>query len=228
LALKAAASGISSSGTTAGSTCGGSITATPILGPTDGVIRQPKRTHRDAEQRRRNSQKQVIDELRQLLPPIALPSDAMTNGDPDFALGLPGTSPFFFQPIATLLPGGLPPRGPPKTGIDGPNKSVSKLQVLLCGNEYIKMLKARVERRDDEIGRLRREVKRLRSLRGDEEYQREEEELDLEKDLDAVERLQTMTGKGGSSTGESSVHGSGSSMGRGGDAMDEDDDEGDG
>ncbi len=74
-------------------------------------------------------------------------------------------------------------------------------------------------------------MKRLRSLRGDEDIQREEEVLDLEKDLDAVERLQTMTGKGGSSTGESSVQGSGSSMGRGGgnnDAMDEDDDDGDG
>lgn len=225
--MKVAASGVSSP---AAGSRGGSITATPILGPADGVTRQPKRTHRDAEQRRRNSQKQVIDELRQLLPPIALPSDAMSNGDPDFTLGLPGTSHSFFQPIATLLPGGLPPRGPPKAGVDGPNKSVSKLQVLLCGNEYIKMLKARVERRDEEIGRLRREVKRLRALRGDEEMQRGEE-LDLEKDLDAVERLQTITGKGGSSTGESSVQGSGSSMGRGGGsnyAMDEDDDEGDG
>jgi hypothetical protein len=33
---------------------------------------------------------------------------------------------------------------------------VSKLQLLMCGNDYIRLLKARVERRDEEIERLRR------------------------------------------------------------------------
>jgi hypothetical protein len=87
---------------------------------------------------------------------------------------------------------------------------VSKLQVLLCGNEYIKLLKARVERRDDEIGRLRREVRRLRGVRGDGsgglmgvdvdvgiEEEEEEEDVDLERDLDAVERLNTVKEGGG-------------------------------
>ena len=116
-------------------------------------------------------------------------------------------------------------------GGEGPNKNVSKLQVLLCGNEYIKLLKARLERRDEEIGKLRWEVRKLRGGLVGEETGREEEEVDLEKDLDAVERLQMTSGKGaGSSAGESSVQGRGTSMGRGGggnDAMDEDYDDGD-
>lgn len=90
--------------------------------------------------------KTTFDDLRVLLPPIPLPSD---EGFPDE------------QPI---LPGALPPRGPPKAGGEGPNKGVSKLQLLMCGNDYIRLLKARVERRDEEIERLRREVGRLRSL----------------------------------------------------------------
>lgn len=222
---KAPASNVSSA-THTGST-GGGATTTPALSPADligvGVIRQPKRTHRDAEQRRRNSQKQVIDELRRLLPPIALPSDSVNDSEPTSPSGpTPGMSPFFFQPTATLLPGGLPPRGPPKAGGEGPNKNVSKLQVLLCGNEYIKLLKARVERRDDEIGRLRTEVRRLRGLRDGGNLMgvvdvriEEEEDVDLEKDLDAVERLNTLKEVG---------------IGRGGggdDAMDEDDEDGD-
>jgi len=66
--------------------------------------------------------------------------------------------------VKPLLPGALPPRGPPKSGGDGPNKGVSKLQLLICGNEFIKTLKGRVERRDDEIVRLRQEVRKLRQL----------------------------------------------------------------
>lgn len=61
-----------------------------------------------------------------------------------------------------LPPGALPPRGPPKAGGEGPNKGVSKLQLLICGNQYIRTLKGRVDRRDGEIARLRREVGRLR------------------------------------------------------------------
>ncbi len=170
----------------------------------------------------------MIDELRRLLPPIALPNDAM-NGELD-----PATmaSPFFFHPTAPLLPGGLPPRGPPKAGTDGPNKNVSKLQVLLCGNEYIKMLKARLDRRDEEIERLRREIKRLRQKEFDGEGSEIngdhsndcEEEIDLDKDLDAVERLNMMAAakyvvnSGGNGNGASAVA-------AGDDAMDDDDDD---
>lgn len=42
--------------------------------------------------------------------------------------------------------------------------SVSKLQLLRYGNDYIRLLKGRVERRDFEIENLRAEVRRLRLL----------------------------------------------------------------
>lgn len=78
-----------------------------------------------------------------------------------------------------------------------------------------------MERRDEEIERLRREVRRLRALReGDEAVGGEEEVLDLEKDLDEVERLSMITSAKGAGAG-------GGGMGRGDDAMDEDDDDGD-
>ena len=108
-----------------------------------------------------------------LLPPIPLPSD---EGYPD-------------EPV---LPGAMPPRGPPKGNAEGPNRGVSKLQLLRCGNDFIRVLKGRVERRDDEIEKLSREIKRLRILVGNEHGEDgrdppEEEALDLEKDLDACE-----------------------------------------
>lgn len=64
---------------------------------------------------------------------------------------------------------------------------MSKLQLLRCGNEFVKALTGRVERRDEEIGRLRREVARLREILGPAALSGEDEELDLERDVDAVE-----------------------------------------
>lgn len=118
-------------------------------GPVEAVR---KTTHKDAEQKRRDSMKNKFDELRSLLPIIPLPSDE----------NYPHSSSSSSKPA--LLPGALPPRGPPKAGQEGPNKAVSRLQLLVCGNEFIRTLKGRVERRDEEVGRLRREVERLRGL----------------------------------------------------------------
>ncbi|KAJ7267008.1 hypothetical protein B0H12DRAFT_1010546 [Mycena haematopus] len=130
-----------------------------------------KTSHKAAEQKRRDSLKTTFDELRILLPPLPLPSaDGITDDCP-------------------ILPGALPPRGPPKAGGEGPNKGVSKLQLLMCGNDYIRQLVGRVERRDEEISRLRREVGYLRGgggmggMNGSSEV----EECDLDRDLDAVE-----------------------------------------
>jgi hypothetical protein len=149
-----------------------------------------KTSHKAAEQKRRDSLKTTFDDLRSLLPPIPLPSsDDRFADDP-------------------LLPGALPPRGPPKAGGEGPNKGVSKLQLLMCGNDFLRMLKARVDRRDEEIERLRREVKRLRLVCGGNVGACGDagmggggdvvEELDLERDLDAIEafgpELGTSTG----------------------------------
>ncbi|KAF9449835.1 hypothetical protein P691DRAFT_790295 [Macrolepiota fuliginosa MF-IS2] len=164
-----------------------------------------KTSHKAAEQKRRDALKSTFDDLRTLLPPIPLPSevdDGVGGSTGDGIIpGIPGAWP---PRSSSQLPGSLPPRGPPKTGAEGPNKGVSKLQLLICGNEYIRVLRARVERRDDEIGRLREEVGKLRSLvrdlklTGDEGKDGDVEmmddagvgfdlDLDLERDLDAVE-----------------------------------------
>lgn len=182
-----------------------------------------KTSHKAAEQKRRDSLKTTFDDLRKLLPPIALPNDA--DADPNTI-----TSPLF-HPTAPLLPGALPPRGPPKAGGEGPNKGVSKLQLLICGNEYIRLLKGRVERRDDEIAKLRKELGRLRIVveeKGDDVSgttgwdgeEGEREVLDLEKDLDAVE-------KGALSARSMEREMGGKDGGTGDDVMDEGDDEGD-
>lgn len=126
-----------------------------------------KTSHKAAEQKRRDSLKTTFDELRLLLPPIPLPSDENYPDEP-------------------ILPGALPPRGPPKTGGEGPNKGVSKLQLLRCGNDFIRTLKGRVDRRDEEIDGLRREVRRLRDLVAPEAAVGDPT-LDLERDLDADE-----------------------------------------
>lgn len=147
------------------------IAGTPVsLDPGSSAIPPPvlnRKSHKDAEQKRRDSLKTAYDDLRVLLPPVPLPSD---DNFPD-------------EPI---LPGALPPRGPPKAGGDGPNKGVSKLQLLRCGNDFIRTLKGRVERRDGEIENLRKEILRLRIITGD-----AGENIDLEKDLDAVEAYLT-------------------------------------
>jgi len=143
------------------------------------VMQVRKTSHKAAEQKRRDSLKTTFDDLRVLLPPIPLPSDENFPDEP-------------------ILPGALPPRGPPKAGGEGPNKGVSKLQLLMCGNDFIRQLKARVERRDEEIEKLRREIVRLRCFVADDRTRNGEEELDLERDLDAVEVYSVGLGRGGS------------------------------
>ena len=164
-------------------------------------IQVRKTSHKAAEQKRRDSLKTTFDELRILLPPIPLPSDDR------FADELP------------ILPGALPPRGPPKAGGEGPNKGVSKLQLLMCGNDYIRMLKARVERRDEEIERLRREVRRLGGGGNGTGMWGVGEEVDLERDLDAVEAYGPELGMSGGVLGV---------MGNGTGDDEADDDPGDG
>lgn len=163
-----------------------------------------KTSHKAAEQKRRDSLKTTFDDLRGLLPPISLPELPSPTDDPNNPV-----------PARPLLPGALPPRGPPKAGGEGPNKGVSKLQLLICGNDYIRALKGRVERRDVEIVKLRKEVRMLRERLGVEaDGQLEQDMCDLENDLDACE-----IGKSGQA--QMRVGGSGSVVG------DDEDDDGD-
>lgn len=137
-----------------------SITSSSLPSP---VLR--KTSHKAAEQKRRDSLKTTFDDLRTLLPPIPLPSE---EGYPD-------------EPI---LPGAMPPRGPPRGNSDGPNRSISKLQLLRCGNDYICLLKEKVARRDDEISLLRSEVRRLRSFISEDIWQEGGAAIDLDRDFD--------------------------------------------
>lgn len=123
-----------------------------------------KTSHKAAEQKRRDSLKTTFDDLRTLLPPIPLPSE---DGYPD-------------EPV---LPGAMPPRGPPR-GTEGPNRGISKLQLLRCGNDYIRLLKDRIARRDDEMALLRSEVQRLRGFMSEDMWREGAENIDLNRDVD--------------------------------------------
>jgi hypothetical protein len=102
-----------------------------------------------------------------LLPPITFDPDAESSEPP--------------------IPGSAPPRGPPRNvpgGEDHPNRGVSKLALLRNSNEFIVKLKRRIERRDVAVRKLREEVKRLSALLPE----GGEVALDLEEDLDAIEK----------------------------------------
>lgn len=190
----------------AGSTDTPMSPTTPATAGGTPPLQVRKTSHKAAEQKRRDSLKTTFDDLRGLLPPITLPELPSPSDDPNNPV-----------PARALLPGALPPRGPPKTGGEGPNKGVSKLQLLICGNEYIRTLKGRVDRRDAEIVKLRKEVGRLRERIGIEtDGQLEQDMCDLEKDLDACE-----IGKSGVGQAQMRVGGSGSVAG------DDEDDDGD-
>jgi Helix-loop-helix DNA-binding domain len=124
-----------------------------------------KSSHKAAEQKRRDSLKTTFDDLRTLLPPIPLPTE---EGYPD-------------EPI---LPGAMPPRGPPRGNAGGPNRGISKLQLLRCGNDYIRILNEKISRRDNEISLLRSEIRRLRGLMNEDVWQEDANDIDLERNVD--------------------------------------------
>lgn len=161
-----------------GQSCGPSANFT--LTPSAAVF--PRKTsHKAAEQKRRDSLKTSFDELRLLLPPVPLPEDA---GD---------------EPP---LPGSMPPRGPPKGDADGPNRGVSKLALLRCGNTYIRELKGKVARRDKEIEILRNEVRRVRVMVKEDDAAGG---LDLDRDVDEGAIPVTCAGGNGSGIEENSM-----------------------
>jgi hypothetical protein len=109
-----------------------------------------KTSHKLAEQKRRDSLKAGFDDLRLLLPAISVSAI-----DPD--TGLP-------------IPGALKPRLPSKSPLlddSNPNRGVSKVALLRCSNERLKVLEGRVARRDWCVEILRREVRSLRERLGE-------------------------------------------------------------
>ena len=63
---------------------------------------------------------------------------------------------------------------------------MSKLQLLRCGNQFIRVLNGRVSRRDEYIEKLKAEVRTLRGMVS-EELLEGMEKLDLDAELDAEE-----------------------------------------
>jgi len=81
----------------------------------------------------------------------------------------------------------MPPRGPPRGNAEGPNRGISKLQLLRCGNDYIRLLNEKITRRDNEMSLLRSEVQRLRGLMSEDMWREGAEGIDLERDVDIGE-----------------------------------------
>jgi hypothetical protein len=76
----------------------------------------------------------------------------------------------------------------------------------MCGNDFIRILKARVERRDEEIEMLRREVRKLRLVCGHNGMgigmgMGGGDDVDLERDLDAIEAYGPELGTSGTGLG---------------------------
>ncbi|KAJ9120734.1 hypothetical protein QFC22_002665 [Naganishia vaughanmartiniae] len=108
-----------------------------------------KSSHKQAEQRRRDSLKSGFDELRLLLPPIN--AEAL---DPETGEPIPGSSAPRLLPKSSLVPD------------SNPNKAVSKVALLKYSNEYIGRLNGKVERRDNYIDILKEAIRSCRHIAG--------------------------------------------------------------
>ena len=120
-------------------------------------------SHKAAEQKRRDSLKARFEELRVLLPPIALTANEERR---------PGEGNVGGQRSGSIDP-------------DNPNRGVSKVALLRRSNEYMGMLLDRVERRDQAIDALRSKMQELKAQLGIEET--EEDEIPG-LDLDNIDR----------------------------------------
>ncbi|GAA5896882.1 hypothetical protein JCM5296_002580 [Sporobolomyces johnsonii] len=165
-------------------------TLTALQGPStaSGSADNRRSTHKIAEQKRRDSLKLCFDELRKLLPPI-LPSTA------DDADRRPGEGNVGGQRNGEVDP-------------DNPNKGVSKVALLRRSNEYLDILRERIERRDRAIAALRAQNMMLREqsrkagrlgMQQEEEQEEEdgedgEEVPGLDLDLDNIDKEERRAG----------------------------------
>ncbi|GAA5960080.1 hypothetical protein JCM10213_005178 [Rhodosporidiobolus nylandii] len=131
-------------------------------------------SHKVAEQKRRDSLKLCFDELRTLLPPILPYTDESDRRPGDGNVG--GQRHGEIDPSC-------------------PNKGVSKVALLRRSNEYLEILRERIERRDRAIGALREQLAQLRGAAGLPELGEEEDEVPgLDLNLDALDKEEKAAG----------------------------------
>lgn len=121
-----------------------------------GGLESRRTSHKAAEQKRRDSLKFCFDELRGLLPAIALDEDA-PNGSllsPDGALEDVRAERFSMSEVLDA------------DEARAANKAISKVALLRHSNEYLIRLKGRLDRRDQALVACRREIADLRRQLG--------------------------------------------------------------
>ncbi|GAA5907270.1 hypothetical protein JCM8208_006737, partial [Rhodotorula glutinis] len=131
-------------------------------------------SHKVAEQKRRDSLKLCFDELRKLLPPILPYTDELDRRPGDGNVG--------GQRHGEVDP-------------ENPNRGVSKVALLRRSNEYLGILRERIERRDKAITALRDQMVLLREQLGITELGEEDEEVPgLDLDLDHLDKEEKQAG----------------------------------
>jgi hypothetical protein len=131
-------------------------------------------SHKVAEQKRRDSLKLCFDELRRILPPILPYTDEQDRRPGDGNVG--------GQRHGEIDP-------------DNPNKGVSKVALLRRSNEYLGILRERIDRRDRAISSLRSQLSQMREQFGREELGEDEEEVPgLDLDLDNLDKEEKQAG----------------------------------
>lgn len=131
-------------------------------------------SHKVAEQKRRDSLKLCFDELRRILPPILPYTDEQDRRPGDGNVG--GQRHGEIDPV-------------------NPNKGVSKVALLRRSNEYLGILRERIDRRDRAISSLRSQLSQLREQCGLGDLGQDEEEVPgLELDLDNMDKEEKRAG----------------------------------
>ncbi|GAA5982004.1 hypothetical protein JCM10908_004700 [Rhodotorula pacifica] len=131
-------------------------------------------SHKVAEQKRRDSLKLCFDELRRILPPILPYTDEQDRRPGDGNVG--------GQRHGEIDP-------------DNPNKGVSKVALLRRSNEYLGILRERIDRRDRAISSLRSQITQLREHFGMEELGEDDDEVPgLDLDLDNIDKEEKQAG----------------------------------